>query len=307
MQKLKLIYLFSPSFSGSTLLTLALNHHPDIASIGEVKATAMGDVSNYHCSCGVLLNDCDFWKGIAKKINRLGYQFELDNFGTHYGSSNWLKNRILGAQVRGEHFEYLRGKVIEHWPTLQKEFNSINRLNFDLTRILKAQLKGKYFLDSSKDPQRLLYLHETSKYDVRVIKMFRNGLAQSNSCRKKVELRMSFVDAVRDWTSTVSQIERVCRKFNTENIFSLSYEEFCQAPKNAIDEISEWLNLEPMTIDWFNLNTISQSNHVLGNSMRTQKNISIKLDNSWESEVSKKERELFRRIAGKTNRLLGYK
>ena len=109
MQKLKLIYVFSPSFSGSTLLTLALNHHPDIASIGEVKATAMGDVSNYHCSCGVLLNDCDFWKGITEKINRLGYQFELDNFGTHYGSSNWLKNRILGAQVRGEYFEYLRG------------------------------------------------------------------------------------------------------------------------------------------------------------------------------------------------------
>jgi len=118
---------------------------------------------------------------------------------------------------------------------------------------------------------------------------------------------MSFVDAVRDWTSTVSQIERVSRKFNTENIFSLSYEEFCQAPKNTIDKISEWLNLEPMTIDWSNLNTVSQSNHVLGNSMRTQKNISIKLDNSWESEVSKKERELFQRIAGKTNRLLGYK
>jgi hypothetical protein len=307
MQKQKLIYVFSPSFSGSTLLTLALNHHPDIASIGELKGTAMGDVSNYHCSCGELLNECRFWSGIAEELSRLGYQFELDNFGTHYESSNWFKNRILGAQIRGRHFENLRRKVIEHWPSLQKEFNSINQLNFDLTRVLNTKLKGEYFLDSSKDPQRLLYLHETKKYDIRVIKMFRNGLAQSNSCRKKTELGMSFVDAVRDWKSTVSQIDRVVRKFDIKNIFSLSYEEFCEAPKSTMDNINEWLDLEPTTINWANLNTVSQSNHVLGNNMRTQKNISIKLDNSWKSEVSKKEQEIFQGIAGKTNRLLGYK
>ena len=47
-----LIYIMSPSFSGSTLLTFLMGAHPSVATVGELKATSLGDIDEYDCSCG---------------------------------------------------------------------------------------------------------------------------------------------------------------------------------------------------------------------------------------------------------------
>ena len=41
-----LVYILSPSYSGSTLLTFLLNTHPEIATIGELKAQALGNLGD---------------------------------------------------------------------------------------------------------------------------------------------------------------------------------------------------------------------------------------------------------------------
>ncbi len=53
--KIRLIYILAASHSGSTLLSLLLGSHPEITTIGELKATSLGDPDQYRCSHCLLL------------------------------------------------------------------------------------------------------------------------------------------------------------------------------------------------------------------------------------------------------------
>ena len=53
------LYVASPSYSGSTLLTMLLAEHPEVATIGEMKG-GQEDLSSYRCSCGALFAACPF-------------------------------------------------------------------------------------------------------------------------------------------------------------------------------------------------------------------------------------------------------
>ena len=56
-----LVYLLAASHSGSTLTAQLLASHPEIGTIGELKASARGNPEDYLCSCGVQISLCTFW------------------------------------------------------------------------------------------------------------------------------------------------------------------------------------------------------------------------------------------------------
>lgn len=62
-------YVASTSRSGSTLLSMLMNAHPDVASIGEL-GPAYGQYAEnirkegYPCSCGREIKQCSFWEKI---------------------------------------------------------------------------------------------------------------------------------------------------------------------------------------------------------------------------------------------------
>ena len=62
-----LLYILAPSFSGSTLLTYLLAQHPRVATVGELKATRMGSIDEYRCSCGEPMRTCEFWQALGGK------------------------------------------------------------------------------------------------------------------------------------------------------------------------------------------------------------------------------------------------
>ena len=48
-KKQKLIYLAAASHSGSTMTAMLLGAHPDLCSVGELKAINLGDKNSYLC------------------------------------------------------------------------------------------------------------------------------------------------------------------------------------------------------------------------------------------------------------------
>jgi len=54
---MRLAYILAASHSGSTLLSMLLGSHPQIATIGEMKLSPGGirGLNCYHCSCGEFL------------------------------------------------------------------------------------------------------------------------------------------------------------------------------------------------------------------------------------------------------------
>ena len=69
--QLKVIFIASLSHSGSTLLDLMLNAHPDVVSVGELKQ--LGRFARFEkpgrrlrCTCGAeSLVSCDFWSRVS--------------------------------------------------------------------------------------------------------------------------------------------------------------------------------------------------------------------------------------------------
>ena len=69
----KLAYILAASHSGSTLLSMLLGSHQQIATVGELKLStkAIGDIDRYRCSCGQFIRRCDFWQKIAANMASL--------------------------------------------------------------------------------------------------------------------------------------------------------------------------------------------------------------------------------------------
>ena len=304
-QKRKLVYILSPSFSGSTLLTLLIAQHSRIATIGELKATSMGDVKDYNCSCGLPISTCPFWTKLQQTLEQQDLNFSFSDFGTHFTANNFIVRKVMMAQIRGDIFERLRLWMI-NFPGINKHYQSIIDRNHCIIEAICKLQNADIFLDGSKDPQRLMYYFRSGLYDIKVIRMVRDGRAQCNSRRQKPRRPVNFKQAVDEWTSTICQMDRVLTLFNPENIKSLRYEDLCSSPQQWMEELFNFVGLEPVNFNWENIDIKQTDHHILGNTMRTQSTIKLNLDTKWKSNVSAEEFKLFEQMAGSINRKLGY-
>ncbi len=297
----ELLYILSPSYSGSTLLTLLLAQHPDVTTIGELKGTAMGPLEDYTCSCGEKIQACDFWQQMVAKVP----EFRLEQFGTHFRSENAFHDRVLRAQVRGPLFESLR-RLALLWPSLAKRYRKVQERNRQFIEVACEAQAGRWFLDGSKDPHRLAYLKDSNNYRIKVIEMYRDGRAQSHSQRKKNYHGGSFARACEEWKSTIAQMQRVLRRFNKNDILRVKYEDLCSDPNQVMANIQNFLGVPIVEQNWSSVNLRQVPHHIIGNNMRTKDDISIRLDNAWLDDLTQEDKKTFETIAGSTNHQLGY-
>src|SRR5512139_378397 len=109
--KTKLLYILAASHSGSTLLSMMLAGHPQIATAGELKLSsrAIGDVTRYRCSCGRFILQCGFWQRIVSEMKRRGFDFDIADAGTDYKSvKSQFARRLLSSMVKGKFLENCR-------------------------------------------------------------------------------------------------------------------------------------------------------------------------------------------------------
>lgn len=306
--KPKLLYVISPSFSGSTLLSLLIAQHASVATIGELKATALGPIDDYDCSCGARIRDCSFWNELQEELGSATGSFDLANLGTHFASSLPAFDRVVRAQVRPLGFEAVRRALIKLVPSWSKAFSAILDRNYAFVRsVLKLQ-GGDVFLDGSKDPQRLLYLQQSDRFDLSVLQITRDGRAQCHSQRIKDGWDGGFATATKEWSGAMRQISQVLDTVKAAGVpfHQIQYEALCEDPNKTMISIFEFMHLPQLPIDWSDVTIQSESNHLLGNSMRTKTNIRLKLDERWKTSVSENELQLFEKRCGAINRQLGY-
>ncbi len=283
-----------------------LGQHPQIATIGELKATSMGPIEDYRCSCGELINACGFWQTLIARSEGAGEPLDFGNFGTQFASPNSLFNRILGAQVRGPVFEIVRRAALTLLPGLSSRYRSIMQRNEFLVRQTLELQNGSLFLDGSKDPNRLLYFINSDLFDLRVIYMHRDGRAQSNSRRHKKRWPVDYAGAAAEWAKTIEQMDRVAAKLPSERVCRVVYEELCADPNAVLEGLWPFIGIERLEQDWRDVDLRKRPHHILGNPMRTRDSIKIKLDERWRKDVSASESKEFERLAGHTNQRLGY-
>ncbi|MBN1346198.1 MAG: sulfotransferase [Phycisphaerae bacterium] len=296
------VYIMSPSYSGSTLLTFLLGTHPQIATIGELKATSRGNVETYNCSCGEKIRDCPFWHRVAECLESRGIAFDVADFGTHFRCpSRPVADKILRARVRGAALETVRGAALRALPACWGVFRSALERNRLLVDVIKELQGARIFLDGSKDPVRLKYLLDAGYWEIKVIHLVRDGRGTANSYMGHYGVGMR--DAASEWRLTQAECERMNDRLRADMLLRLDYDELCASPDAVLDRVFRFVGIDP---DLATRDFLSVEHHILGNPMRLRSSSEIVRDDRWKTALTPEDLATFERIAGEVNRQYGY-
>ncbi len=322
----KLAYILAASHSGSTLLSMLLGSHPQIATVGEMKlsATALGDVARYRCSCGQAIQECHFWRMVSDHMAAQGFTFDLAHAGTDYRAmESRYAQCLLGPMYRGGFPEILRDVALGLSGTWRKRLPEIHRRNAAFAAVLCGVKGAKIVVDSSKIGLRLKYLLRNPELQVRVIRLIRDGRAVALTYMNPAQFadakeparrgggmggersaeRLSLAQAAWEWRRCMEEAESLLRSLPASQWTEVRYEEYCQAPDTTLTRLQQFLGVEPARQPR-DFRAVEQ--HVVGNGMRLDTTSDIRLDERWRAELTPQELQAFDHIAGRMNRRLGY-
>ena len=323
--KIHLVYILAASHSGSTLLAMLLGAHPEVCTVGEIKATSLGDVDNYLCSCRRKIQNCPFWQRVSDDMARKGLPIDFNNMGTDFRSiDSRYARRLLKPLLRGRSAEWLRDAALALSAVWRKQIKQIRHKNIELMDSILLHTGKSVIVDSSKIGIRLKYLLKMDALDVRVIRLIRDGRAVAltyidparfadaqdpnlrggGSGGERESERLSMEEAAREWKRSNEEAEAILRRMDRERWVEARYEDLCQSPGKALRELAEFIGIDPSKT---NLNFRLVEQHVIGNGMRLDDQDEIRLDDRWKRALSRSDLEVFDSVAGPTNRRLGYR
>ncbi|MGH6824188.1 sulfotransferase [Methyloceanibacter sp.] len=245
----KVIFIASLSHSGSTLLDLMLNAHPDVASVGELKqlgrfARLEKPNRQLRCTCGAeSLLSCEFWTRVS--AHTLG-----------------ATGRTIG-ELNVEDYD---------------EVKSFDRDNAALFQAIASVSGKRYVVDSSKHVARLSLLTENPALDVFPIFLLRDPKGQICSSKKS---SASLAKLIGNYVRTNREIHELV-KDRPHSV--VRYEELVQSPEPVLDQLMRQLGL---SFDRQQLEWASQIRHnVGGNGMRRSHSSELKLDEKWRDHLT---------------------
>ncbi|MBN2560127.1 MAG: sulfotransferase [Phycisphaerae bacterium] len=322
--KARVVYILAASHSGSTLLAMLLGSHPETCTVGELKATALGDPDRYVCSCGARIKECAFWQRVSAEMGQRGVPFEITNAGTDIrtGASRYTR-RVLRPLCRGAILERLRNAALWLSPTWRAKLPEIQHRNRLLVEALCEVHGVRVLVDSSKIGLRLKYLLRDPTLDVKVVRLIRDGravaLTYSNphefadardprlrgggNRNQHVEQPRSVRAAAREWRRSNEEAECILRGLPKSQWTEVRYEDVCTDPDRTLDRLFRFLGLDPQQrLRDFR----SRTRHVVGNGMRLDSTTEIRLDDRWRSVLTPSDLRVFDSVAGEMNRRYGY-
>jgi hypothetical protein len=321
----KLVYILAASHSGSTLLTMLLNSHPQIATIGELSPGHIEDLSFYLCSCGTKLRDCSFWQFVSEQMKKTGSDFKLEDFSTGFSMpTSRLATRLLKPLHRGVFLEFLRDAGLNLCPGWHKRLSDIRHTNETLIQAILKYYNADIFVDKGNRALRLKYLLGFPAFDIKVIHLVRDGrpvaltymdpagFADAKDTGKRGggsggqrdAERLTMDQAAYQWKRCNEEAENVLRTLDKSRLLEIHYEDLCNETDKTLEQIFVFLGLDPAKAA---KDFRSVEHHILGNGMRLDNTSQVSLDERWKDVLTADDLKTFDRIAGAMNRKYGYR
>ncbi len=322
-KKPSLVYLLAASHSGSTLSAMLIAAHPELRTVGELKAIHLGEKESYLCSCRSRLLECDFWQKIHAKMQAYGINFDVFDAGTDIrsGATKYTKF-LLSPLVRSKPVEFIRDFLLFLSPTWRRQYKLIQEKNESLIRAIQETTGATHVVDSSKIGIRLKYLLKNKNIDIKVIWVVRDGrgvsLAYSNPSEyadakdpllrgggagRTQEQAREIVKGAHEWKRCNEEASSLTKLLGDGQWIQVKYEDLCNSTENTLKRVYQFIDVDPNKL---RLDFKSVDHHVLGNGMRLDSTEEIKLDDRWTEELSDDELSQFDEIAGDLNRSFGY-
>ena len=324
MKKTRLVYILAASHSGSTLLAILLGGHPGICTVGELKATSMGDVDHYLCSCRARIKECPFWSDMKQEMADRGLSFDITDAGTDLlnGAGPYIR-RLLRPLHRGPALELVRDAALSLSPAWRSRLSRFQIRNSSLVDSLRARTGRDVVVDSSKVGIRLKYLLGNPTLDIRIVRLIRDGrgvalayvdparfadaadpgLRGGGAGRGREDEKLTVAEAALEWRRSNEEADAILSGLDPSRWRNVRYEELCADPDRTLRSLFGFIGVDPgVGVEQLDFGGL----HVIGNGMRLDISPRILLDERWRQTLGPLDLRVFDSVAGSLNRRLGY-
>jgi hypothetical protein len=297
-----IVYLIGHGFSGSTLLTMLLNAHPGIATVGELGISGYrpSDRRDFRCSCQALIGDCAFWRRVSTEMARCGHTFDIAGTGLLFRYSNDLADRLLAAHTRGPMLEVARSAALALCPAARRNRDAFLSRYDAFVQVVTAIKGCAVFLDASKRPERALHLRRLNGYRIKIVEVVRDGRAVANSCVKN--LGVPAEHGARSWMHDCQATARTRRYFRPGDWLTVRYEDLCADVPGTLARVFDFIGVAAHDVSGFR----DCEHHIIGNRMRLERGSEIRLDESWRSQLPSDTLARVSRVVARLNAAYGY-
>jgi hypothetical protein len=303
-QPLPLVYAVGSGHTGSTLLAMLMDAHPQVASVGEIavkpKIRRRGDSADQRCSCGAPFTECAFWGRVFRLVNEQGYDFGPTCWSNDYRIEHPFAHRLLSRDSSYPAVRRWQRWAARHLPVFRARVRHIDRVNVAFVRAVLQAKGADVFFDTSKQPMRLSHLLDVPEFDVKVVTLVRDVRGYAASAKRRGH---SIADAARTWAIDQQIIRRITSSLPPGRTLLVRYEDLCARPQQMVAQLWQFCGVTPVEP----VTTVrSNEHHVIGNNMRREGAIQVRLDESWRGRLAAAEERQILQIAGDLNRELGY-
>ena len=289
MHKKKLIYIMGAGRSGTTALATFLGNNKEILNIGEMHQFFEYLDENKECSCGKLLNECEFWKN------------KIDNPTQEYS----VNSRKLSEKMESH------SSIIKH---LLNSFSNIEyeryiELHQSILDSIQSDSEKSTLLDSSKYIGRALALNKLDNIELKIIYVVRDVRGVINSFSKKVQTSKSPLSTIVYYSLINLVAEFISRFIFRKKVIKIRYEDLIENPISLFEKIEKFINIDLTDIkEKIHKEQAFSIGHIVGgNRLKKNKEIYFRKDISWKEKISSFERVFYYVLASPIMLLNRYK
>jgi hypothetical protein len=299
------IYICSSGHSGSTLLEMFLAGHPEMTAVGELVNLNAQMVRERVCSCGVLPMECPRWIAVRDGIReRCGADIFTSPWSFPVSLERPQNHMESALRLWARFWNYLA--FAGNLPVLGRLAAGADQLirNTHVVIDLVRRLAGtRIVVDSSKDYLRMRELYASfAPGEMKVIYLTRDGRGCLWSSLKR---NMADVPSfAREWATNQRRTLTMLRSVRRQDQYRLHYEALCIDPETTLRKLCRFfgVDFDPAML------ALSPDEHhtIAGNRIRTSRGMTVRVDTSWQENLTAAQLVTFDRIAGEVNRQLGY-
>ena len=283
---MQLNFILCPSYHGATLLSLLLNNHSRISSLGDTLPPRKPDVT---CACGEKVSKCEFWIKIEERLHTDNYA-NLDRLLPWYPilvrnpSRNTKINRIIEKAV----FAGLPASLAIR--SIWRNAKVFNDISIEFSRTVCDIAGTDLFIDSKKPMISVIVQSILDKAkNLKVLHIVRDprGFAFSSKKHKK---SVSLDQICKNWTMYHRNTIKLNSILNEVNILTVRHEDLCDDPETTMRKIFKHFGVGYENVFCPPINPLKH--HLIGNRGTLERfDGEVRCDDTWRTTLSKEEQK----------------
>lgn len=290
-----MLSIVGPGRSGTTILASILGEVPGVLSVGELRwLWRRGLLEQRSCGCGREPAECPLWSVVLGRI--LGSPPGGVASETAERDVSSVVNDQREVSARRHRVRVIRSatKPGRHWAALRR----MQSVTAEVCAELCAATDARLLVDTSKRAQEAAVLAAVDNIDHYVLHIVRDPRAVAYSWRRAKPARPSgdgatmgtrrLLPSVARWVENSLGAELLRRQLPPDRWMSIRYEDFAARPRETVDRLLAFLNLDVAAPFETEDTVVLGANHIVaGNPSRFRRgSVRIVADSEWQEQMS---------------------